>query len=98
MGIYIGRSSYKNYQAPNPNPTKFSVVEHDVVNGKSILLVKYEGCTTFGGLKLLVLNTRWKGGTKLDPHFISNDHCVKARFEPTEDGKRLARLCAREMK
>lgn len=98
MGIGIGSrsSSLGDYSAPNPNPLSFKVVRHDIVNNHSIMLVKYFGCTTFDGLKLLVLNEIWNGGCELDPHFLGDNHPVKARFEPNDNGMRLAVMVANE--
>ena len=79
---------------PNPDPYRFRVIKQENRNGKSILLVKYEGCTTFNGEKLLLTRTIYKGKQQLDPHLLGNDHIVLARFEPTTEGWRLARLCA----
>lgn len=80
--------------APNPDPYRFNIIQQEVVKGKSILLVKYDGCTTFGGHKLLLLKRKWKKDMKLDPHLLGNDHIVMARFEPNEQGLTLARICA----
>lgn len=80
--------------APNPNPIKFEIEKEVVVNGKSILLVKYFGCTTFNGKKLLLLKRKWLGGNSLDPHFLGKHHIVLARFEPNKLGWMLAKICA----
>lgn len=80
--------------APNPNPIKFEIEKELVVNGKSILLVKYFGCTTFNGKKLLLLKRKWLGGNSLDPHFLGKNHIVLARFEPNKLGWILAKKCA----
>ena len=62
---------------------------------KSILLVHYKGCITFGGKKLILLKKEWDGRKYLDPHFLNDDHIVLARFEPNESGWALARWCAK---
>ena len=105
MGIKLFGNSYGrtneckptdtiNTIAPNPDPYRFEIIQQEVVNGKSILVVKYDGCTTFSGHKLLLLKREWIGGTKLDPHLLGDKHIVLARFEPTEEGLTLARICA----
>jgi len=81
--------------APNPNPKQFTVLKESIVNGKSILLVHYKGCTTFGGEKLILLKNKWNKAAQLDPHFLSKNHIVLARFEPNSKGWKLARLCAK---
>ncbi len=79
---------------PNPNKYKFNIVKEEIINNKSILLVRYEGCTTFNGLKLLLLKNIWNNKKALDPHFLDEKHIVLARFEPNEIGWKLARNCA----
>ena len=79
---------------PNPNPLRFHVQREEVVAGKSLLLVKYAGCTTFDGTKLLLLKRKWTQGETLDPHLLGGNHIVLARFEPTEQGWAMARQCA----
>lgn len=81
---------------PNPNPRNFHVEQEEVVAGKSILLVRYDGCITFNGLKLLLLRQRWEGCNSLDPHLFGGGHIVLARFEPNEQGWIMARLCAEQ--
>jgi hypothetical protein len=81
--------------APDPNPFKFKVLKQENVGKRSILLVEYEGCTTFGGRKLLLTRRKWTGGSQLDPHLLGDDHIVMARFEPTDEGLEFARMCAR---
>lgn len=88
--IYVDR-----IVAPNPNPIKFTILDEKVVNKKSILLVKYKGCTTFDGKKLLLLKIKWRGGNHLDPHLLGKNHIVIARFEPNEIGWKMAKQCAK---
>lgn len=96
MGLKLFSDSCtgNSYEAPNPNPHSFSVIDYEVVGNSTILLARYHGCTTFGGLKLLLLNIQWDNRTVLDPHFLNAEHIVKARFEPTDLGYKLARKCA----
>jgi hypothetical protein len=79
---------------PEPNPRSFLVLECERVNGNVILLVQYYGCTTFNGLKLLLIRGESFDNTFLDPHLLGGGHVVIARFEPTKEGWRLARTCA----
>jgi len=99
MGIHLGFSDTKTPERtdctfPNPNPFKFKLVAHETICGKSIVLLQYPDCNTFDGLKLVLLKTTWVPTDKFDPHFLSPDHSVLARFEPTVTGWRLARMCA----
>lgn len=80
---------------PNPNPYKFKIIKKWLIRKKSILLVKFEGCTTYDGMKLILMKREWRPKKKLDPHFIGPGHYVLARFEPTMEGLKLAKLCAK---
>lgn len=84
------------YASPNPNPFKFKVLKEEHLERGMILLVNYEGCTTFNGNKLLLLrcNIDLKYFGKLDPHLLGDGHIVCARFEPTEEGWNMARMAA----
>lgn len=86
-----------NIYPPDPNPFKYEVLEERIVNDKSILLVKYFGCTTFNGLKLILLKRKYLSKEPLDPHFLSESHPVLARFEPNDRGWKLAELCAKNI-
>jgi len=86
----------EKYVSPNPNPFKFKVLKEERLDRGMILLVNYEGCTTFNGNKLLLLRCKidLKYFGKLDPHILGDDHIVCARFEPTEQGWEMARMAA----
>lgn len=83
--------------SPNPDPYKFFVEKSERIGNNTILLVHYFGCTTFDGRKLLLINIPWDDRPELDPHFLDGNHIVKARFEPTEEGYKLAKLCAENL-
>ena len=82
--------------APNPNPFKFKVLKEEKLERGMILLVNYDGCTTFKGDKLLLLRCHidLKYFGKLDPHILGDGHIVCARFEPTPEGWSMARMAA----
>ena len=84
------------YISPNPNPFKFKVLKEEKLERGMILLVNYEGCTTFKGDKLLLLRCHidLKYFGKLDPHILGDGHIVCARFEPTTEGWNMARMAA----
>jgi len=103
MGMWKPFSSGTSCPAPvppNPNPFKYEVLDYEHHGNCSILLVKYEGCTTFNGLKLLLTRERYKEKREqsLDPHLLGFQHLVMARFEPTELGLAMARVCAEGLK
>lgn len=77
-----------------PDPYKFTIKTKEYVKGNTIILANYDGCTTFGGDKLILMRGLVGDRETLDPHFIE-DHPVIARFIPTEQGWKLARLCAK---
>lgn len=99
MGVLklFSDSSPSNYSNPNPNPNDFSIIQTEKINDKFIVEVKYHGCTTFGGRKLLLLKSEYYNGNPLDPHLLGEDHIVLARFEPNGQGWCLARLCANSL-
>lgn len=73
---------------PEPRPHLFTIRGLVVVGSFTLAMVHYPGCTTFGGLKLLVLNItpeKTKQLKVLDPHFFA-DGPVVARFPPTYGG------------
>lgn len=94
-----GISAYGGYAAqdtaPNPNPYRFKIIEHEVRNGNTIITAYYPDCTTFDGRKLMVLRGtfQWEYIKVLDPHFLEN-HPVVARFLPTREGYDLACMVA----
>ena len=95
MGLNIFRkSSVLNYQPPNPNPYIFFVLNKEVIGDYSIVEARYTGCTTFNGSKLMLVKNDKRITTKLDPHLLGDGHPVIARFEPNENGWRMARMCA----
>lgn len=88
--IYESSSSTKI--DPNPKPDKYQVLEV-VEDGKYLLMkLKYDGCTTYEGTKVLLFENvkliDLMNQKLIDPHF-SDDRMYKypmARFVPTKDG------------
>jgi hypothetical protein len=77
-----------------PDPFKFTIVKIEEINDNTIILANYHGCTTFGGHKLMLFRGKLSASRQtLDPHFFEG-HSIVARFIPTEDGWKLARICA----
>lgn len=79
---------------PNPQPNKFQVLKVEKYRNYQIVEVRYVGCTTFKGRKLLLMR-KIEIGAVLDPHLLGNGHAVIARFEPTPEGWEMARRLAR---
>ena len=73
-----------------PDPYNFTIKHLEIINGNTIVIANYDG-KTFNGDKLMVLKGEYKEFTTLDPHFLSEDYPVIARFIPTELGIELAK-------
>lgn len=97
--------------APNPNPFLFEVMEARQVGKHVVAKIKYHGCTTFEGTKVLVfLDLDGKvlyEATRIDPHFqergrarlagMVEEPLPFARFTPTQKGWRAALAFAAAM-
>jgi hypothetical protein len=89
---------------PEPNAKKFEVLEAKSVNGWTVAVIHYPGCTTYEGKKCLVFACPpgvVKRQELLDPHFLEREDRLSpiARFEPTERGIDLAiQLCTNRPK
>lgn len=79
-----------------PDPYSFKLVRWSWVNGNTIIMANYPGCTSFGGDKLMLLRGEFEpnGLETLDPHFLDEEYAVIGRFVPNEDGWRMAEICA----
>ena len=78
-----------------PDPFNFYINYSEIVNENTIVIANYGG-ETFGGNKLMVLRGVFDVHSleSLDPHFLDKDYAVVARFVPTYEGVKLARICA----
>lgn len=95
--VKMGINLFSDYQdPPNPNPMKWKTISKEKIGDYIIQEVKYHGCTTFNGHKLVLMRKEPLFG-ELDPHLLGTHHYVMARFEPTEEGWALARLCAENL-
>lgn len=69
------------------------------VNGRLVVMAKYEGIKTFDGVKVLVYATtnikQYLSQDKHDPHFVEGGDNLIARFVPNESGWRQALRFAR---
>lgn len=87
---------------PNPDPSQFVIERLEEVDTHCLAMVRYLGCTNYEGRKVLVFRNanayRVRSAKVLDPHFTDQASSWAlvpvARFEPTETGWKLARVCA----
>lgn len=79
-----------------PDPYKFTIVKIEHIEGNTIIEAKYDGCISFDGHKLMLLQGKWliEDFDSLDPHFLNEEYAVVGRFIPTSLGWNLARACA----
>ena len=86
-------------QPPEPNPKQFKILNLHEINGWTVAIIHYPGCTTHKGKKCLVFACDAKtvrNQAILDPHFLERNDRLSpvARFEPTKRGIALAKkLC-----
>lgn len=98
-------SIYESSRAPippAPDPSRFVIHNHEQIGRSLIVSIVYPDCTTYEGRKVLVFADATIEALRrcqlLDPHFTNladvSQFVPVARFEPTERGWRLARVCA----
>jgi hypothetical protein len=87
-----------------PDPSNYEIVDVHECGFHQVLLVKYPGVTTFGGMKCLVVRASMKDLVKaktLDPHFYDKKRPdgveVVGRFPPTSSGIENAKKFARAL-
>ena len=87
---------------PNPDPLKYTIINIEKMGAVIILEVKYDGCTTYEGHKILLyhkttIEALWRQGS-LDPHFSTKGGYISpiARFAPTDLGREMAGHLAEE--
>lgn len=79
-----------------PDPFKFTIIKKEVIGNYTLVLANYNGCTTFGGNKLILVKGIREEFTTFDPHFLEG-HFVLARFEPTDYGWEMAKKFAQSL-
>ena len=76
---------------PNPDASKYTIIEHFRFRNYLVIKIKYEGCTNYEGIKILAFKCSYSDLIKqklIDPHFSENKKMISpiARFEPTIQG------------
>lgn len=85
--------------APNPNPYKFKVISYAESDKFILLVLNYEGCTTYAGEKVLLYNIKDKyevlqmlEDKNLDPHFLEDRLSPLMRFPASKEGFKMANI------
>jgi len=89
----------------SPDPSKFEILEQEVIGGWLILKVNYTESENYEGDKILVYGETdidkilETNGNVLDPHFTDNQNVFSpiARFEPTKIGWKAAQVFCQAM-
>jgi hypothetical protein len=83
-------------EPPNPDPDNFTVLSRTEYGRYTAALVKYPGCTTFKGIKVLVVKDMPAFPYHLDPHFGADPE-IMARYPYTPEGKKESILYAHKL-
>lgn len=85
--------------APNPNPSRYVILDREVIGNATVLKVRYLDCTNYEGVKVMLYKGEFDPSPDmpLDPHFQESVHSPIARFEPTEEGWYLAKMLATQL-
>ena len=87
MGMYPKHSSDETPAANQPDPARFTVEAVFQCPHAHAIKVRYHGCTTYEGLKIMVLRGTFNPhAVRRDPHFADSPESPIARFQPTQAG------------
>lgn len=79
-----------NAPAPNPDPSRWRLLDVKQFANAHVLTVKYLDATNFEGVKVMVFRGKYAPRTKLDPHFSVEADSPIARFRPDAEGIEMA--------
>jgi hypothetical protein len=85
-----------NISLPNPDPSRYEILQHTPIEGWLLIWIKYLDCTNYEGCKILVYEDttidQLRRQRLIDPHFSENPEYRSpvARFEPTPHGWSMA--------
>jgi len=94
----VGRQENRNI-----DPQSFRIMDLLCVGDYLIARIKYNGCTTCEGVKILLVSDidqkSFRNLKAIDPYFDGNNSDFKliARFAPTEEGMNIARMLAKNL-
>ena len=109
MGLNVLRSWKKSSEytketpikesSPNPNPFKYTLKGYYKSGNYLVTVLKYAGCTSYNGLKILVWNTskfdvmtHISANKPIDPHFLQENPALIARFPASMSGYKDAQV------
>lgn len=94
----VGREENRNI-----DPQSFRIMDLLCIGDYLIARIKYNGCTTCEGVKILLVSDidqkAFRNLNAIDPYFDGNNPDFKliARFAPTEEGMNMARMLAKSL-
>lgn len=99
MGISPFKNCFTNYsvKAPNPSPSHWTLLDKVEFINSYVLKVKYNNCTNFEGIKIMVYKGQYVPVKVLDPHFNNTENSPIARFKPDMKGWTLAMKLAESL-
>lgn len=91
----------ENLPPGNPNPHNYIVENGFNVNNHCVLIIRYPDADNYEGRKILVYKNMSRMDvikhSKIDPHFAETGLSPFARFEPTSDGLKAAKMLAENL-
>lgn len=86
MGVSPFKSCSINdsVRTPNPDPSRWKLLQVEQFDNAYIMYVQYEDCDNFEGRKIMVYEGlyRHQPNSPLDPHFDDTKSSPVARFKP----------------
>lgn len=81
----------------NPDPREYEIVKIEFYKEFCIAMINYPDCKNYEGNKVLIFKNVTENMLRqtnfIDPHFCKGNHISPiARFEPSEEGIKLARI------
>ena len=82
---------------PNPSPDRWRLIECLEFENAYVLKVRYDDCTNYEGVKVMVYRGKYAYQIRLDPHFKPDNTAPIARFRPDEEGWNFAIALAKSL-
>lgn len=84
VGPFRCCSVNRDKPAPNPDPSRWKLINKVEFENSYVLMVRYLDCMNFEGVKIMVYRGKYQYRDELDPHFEDSEMSPIARFKPTE--------------